>query len=546
MLAAGRLGVEDRAALERRLRDRARRQPAEVVRRAEQDVAQRRPSREIATPQSFGHSLDHHPDRLQRPVAGAADAGRRGRACRRCSRASRGSSRSPGRTFGTPGRVGGERLGGDPALGVVERHRPPGRRGTRRAASISSRAPGRRLGERRAAAPARSSPSRSTACSSAVEQPLAGARGVLADPEDGDDDVLGEELEVDVVALAHQPRDPVAGGAGAADVDDEAQRVVGGDARAADDPLVEHVEAGDLADPLAQLARATRRVSASSSSPWTAAWRRAASSERGRAARSGSSTRSGSRRGRRSARRCGSPSPRWRIADWVRLPTILWVEERTTSAPQLERRRPAAPARSAGARPRPRRRSAARRARGRPRRARRRRRRRRSRSGETIDRRDRVGRRVERRARAPRASGSGRSPSSGSISGATKRRPQAGEHEPVDRSRSGRCAARRPARRRGASARQIAWFPCEPPLTQEPAAPRAPGLGGEPLRVLERGRRGSGPTSMPSIPAGMSRSQRPLADRLAQRRVGARAALVAGDVEAARVRGRRRRRRASR
>ena len=40
-----------------------------------------------------------------------------------------------------------------------------------------------------------------------------GARhgGALADPEHGDHDVLGEELEVDVVLLAHQARDPVAG-----------------------------------------------------------------------------------------------------------------------------------------------------------------------------------------------------------------------------------------------------------------------------------------------------------------------------------------------
>ena len=56
-------------------------------------------------------------------------------------------------------------------------------------------------------------------------------------------------------------------------------------------------------------------------------------------------------------------------------------------------------------------------------------------------------------------------------------------------------------------------------------APQA--LGREPLRLLERGR--SGPTSIPSISAGMSLREPGLADQREHRRVGARPALVAGD-----------------
>jgi hypothetical protein len=75
------------------------------------------------------------------------------------------------------------------------------------------------------------------------DQAFAGAAGVLADPEDGDDHVLGEELEVDVVGLPHQPRHPVARSADPPHVDHQTQRVVRVHARAADDALVEHVEA---------------------------------------------------------------------------------------------------------------------------------------------------------------------------------------------------------------------------------------------------------------------------------------------------------------
>ena len=84
-----------------------------------------------------------------------------------------------------------------------------------------------------------------------------------------------------------------------------------------------------------------------------------------------------------------------------------------------------------------------------------------------------------------------------------------------------------------ASAMQVAWFPCEAPLTrnQVRAAPQA--VGGEQLRLLERRR--FGPDVDPLGDRGDVVAQADLADQLAQRRVGAGAALVAGDLEAARV-----------
>ena len=50
---------------------------------------------------------------------------------------------------------------------------------------------------------------------------------------------------------------------------------------------------------------------------------------------------------------------------------------------------------------------------------------------------------------------------------------------------------------------QIAWLPPRGAVDEEPAAPRAPGLGGERLRLLERVS-ASGPMSTPSMPDGMS------------------------------------------
>ena len=152
------------------------------------------------------------------------------------------------------GRVCGKRLGGDAALGRVERDDLLARE-KRLARRELGRAPGRRLGERRQlvlvllADPLRRVFERRN-------EPLAGDRGALADAEDGDDDVLREELEIDVVVLAHHPRDAVARGAEAANIDDQPGRVVRVDARAADDALVEDVEARNRADPLAKLCQA--------------------------------------------------------------------------------------------------------------------------------------------------------------------------------------------------------------------------------------------------------------------------------------------------
>ena len=119
-------------------------------------------------------------------------------------------------------------------------------------------------------------------------------------------------------------------------------------------------------------------------------------------------------------------------------------------------------------------------------RAPRRRRRRRSRWAR---RRSRRPRRASRRAR-PRARPAvtqWATPSSGSSSGATNVGSRPARIGAVDRRSSGRCAARRCCRPAWRRARQAAWFPCEAPLSEEPAAPRAPGLGGELLRELETG-----------------------------------------------------------
>ena len=87
------------------------------------------------------------------------------------------------------------------------------------------------------------------------------------------------ELEVHVVALAHEPRQLVAAVAGAAHVDREPQRVVVEHARGAGQPLVEHVEPGQLAHRRPRGGQRRGASPSSSSCPRTAALRRAASSE---------------------------------------------------------------------------------------------------------------------------------------------------------------------------------------------------------------------------------------------------------------------------
>ncbi len=184
-------------------------------------------------------------------------------------------------------------------------------------------------------------------------------------------------------------------------------------------------------------------------------------------------------------------------------------------------------------RPRPRRRPAARRARGRPRRARRRRRPRRSRWARRRTRRPRRG-----SASSASSSASGvrqwAIPSSGSISGATNRgrRPESTSPSMIEEWTLRCTTTRSPTWARAMQTRVVA---ARGAVDQEPAALRAPGLGGEPLGELER-RLGRVGADVDALDPGRDvEPQRRLAERLAQRRVGARPALVAGDVEAARV-----------
>ena len=84
-----------------------------------------------------------------------------------------------------------------------------------------------------------------------------------------------------------------------------------------------------------------------------------------------------------------------------------------------------------------------------------------------------------------------------------------------------------------ASAIRSAWLPCEAPLirNQVRVAPQASAASS---CACWNGV-GSGPMSTPSVTEGMSLRRPVVADQLAHRRVGAEAALVAGDLEAAGV-----------
>ena len=88
---------------------------------------------------------------------------------------------------------------------------------------------------------------------------------------------------------------------------------------------------------------------------------------------------------------------------------------------------------------------------------------------------------------------------------------------------------------RWARARQIAWLPPEPPLTRNQLRRAPQASAASRCASCERRLRGSGPTSMPSMPAGRSSwsSRSPNTSRSG--RVGARAALVAGHVKPAGV-----------
>ena len=111
-------------------------------------------------------------------------------------------------------------------------------------------------------------------------------------------------------------------------------------------------------------------------------------------------------------------------------------------------------------------------------------------------------------------------------------RPPAGEHEPVDH-RGVRVALDddgRPERRQREAERVVALGGA---VGQEPRARRAVGLGGELLGALERRRLGPEVDAVDVLRD--VEHQRVLADRRDQPGVGARAGLVAGDVEARRA-----------
>ena len=209
----------------------------------------------------------------------------------------------------------------------------------------------------------------------------------------------------------------------------------------------------------------------------------------GTAASWGWSTRSASRRGRPRPRRSLSPppAPRCSIADCVRLPTILCVLEITRSAPAtsacagsvlveghvrapglVDDQRHAAGVGDLGQR-------------------RARRRRRRSRSARRPTRRPRRASRASALVERLRRVRQWAMPSSGSSSGATNvgRSPESTSASIVLE-----CALRCTTTSSPwwASASPAARLPCEAPLTRNHARLRAPGLGGELLRLLERRR----------------------------------------------------------
>ena len=386
-----------------------------------------------------------------------------------------------------PGRVGGQRLGGDPSLGLVERHhllRAEERLARGHLQSAPRAAAAANGGLRLLARPRRAARRRARAPST---QPLAGrARRRSPIPNDGDDHVLGEELEVDVVAARAS-----AGRSGGRWRRCRGRRPTSRsgsqacDARRARRSARRARRARGSRGSARAARPATRSSRRAAPAPWTAAWRRAASSE---AVSSAFGLVDSTRVTQRSTTPLVDPvvrSPRWRIADWVRLPTILWTEERTTSAPhssalgrQLAReaqvrapglvddQRHAARVGDLGQR-------------------RRRRRRRRSRW-------------ARRSARRPRRA------SSSSAAASDVGRQAVGDAElGVELGRDeARLAARRGRARRSIDEWTLRWTTTRladvarargrsrgcpgGAVDQEPAAPRAPGLGGEPLGPLER------------------------------------------------------------
>ena len=274
-------------------------------------------------------------------------------------------------------------------------------------------------------------------------------------------------------------------------------------------------------------------VSCRSCSPCSASWRRAPSSE------ASSSDEGDVERTRRMARPTAAGSIAVAVADvehralGQRARDLVRAREHGVGA-QRQRRWAAAPRGSRSAGPTTGRRRAARRRRGRPRRS----------AADVgrhavVRRRDdergpRVRRVGQRGARARPGSTPWAMPSSASYSGGTKAGHAAGEHEPVDQRRV-RVALRddpRAERREREAQRVVALRRA---VGQEPRARGAVGLGREALGLLV-GRRRRPEVDAPDVLRDVE-PQRAVAEAEAQPGVGAGAALVTRDVEAARDRG---------
>ena len=175
-------------------------------------------------------------------------------------------------------RVAGDRLARDAADGVVDAARPPPRRGTRRAARppSRSRAPGRRAPARRPS-PAReirltvSSRSRATRSS---------ATGGCAMPEHQHHRRVRRQLGAARRrrrAARRRPRSRCSRSrARRSTIRSGSQPATPGRPT---NSLADEREPGIVADRFARVRAAAAIVSCSSASPWTASWRRAASSE---------------------------------------------------------------------------------------------------------------------------------------------------------------------------------------------------------------------------------------------------------------------------
>ena len=244
------------AGLERRAGDRAGRAASGSCPGRQSRTSSSRAVLGVDSPGGLGASFRHHPDRPQRAVARPADQAAVGEGVRDVGDRRAGQPLA-GEDVGDARRIGGQRFGGDPALGLRRTGPPPAVRGRRRAAR--ARAGPREEARRRRR---RSSTSAGPICSTACRRPStsrsAEAVGVSAMPKTATITFSEKSSRMMSSLLAHQLRDAVAGRAGAPDVDREPQRVPGGDAGSAGEALVEHVEAGDLPDSLASPGRASR------------------------------------------------------------------------------------------------------------------------------------------------------------------------------------------------------------------------------------------------------------------------------------------------